>query len=192
MSREVDRLAGRWQRGDWPKWLEWLEIEGIRGWSGQRVELNFPIVAIVGENGVGKSTVLQVAASVYKAPAGDKGFFASDFFPSTPWEQLTGVRLGYSVTQGDDRVDGSVRKRTERWRGNPSRPARHVRYVDLRRTQPIIARRGYQGITKGNVTERQRRQFDEEQVDRFAHILGRQYAIPRQKTITSARILGVR
>ncbi|HDU5257593.1 TPA: AAA family ATPase, partial [Klebsiella pneumoniae subsp. pneumoniae] len=54
------KLINKWKTGNsWPKRLEWLEIQGIRGWTGQRVDLQFPIVALVGENGSGKSTVLQ-------------------------------------------------------------------------------------------------------------------------------------
>lgn len=49
ISSEVRRLQAKWQtRNAWPKWLEWLEIKKIRGWSGQRIDFDFPIVAIVG------------------------------------------------------------------------------------------------------------------------------------------------
>jgi predicted ATPase len=66
LSKEMRRLQGRWETGTaWPKRLEWVEIEGLRGWEGQRFSLPFPIMAVVGENGAGKSTVLQCAASVY-------------------------------------------------------------------------------------------------------------------------------
>lgn len=175
MSRNMDRLESRWERGQWPKWLEWIEIDGIRGWEGQRIKFEFPITALVGENGVGKSTVLQAAASVYNAPGDEDPYYASDFFPSTPWEDLAGVEIRYSARQGDQRVDDSVRRPTQRWRGNQNRPDRNVRYVDLRRSQPIMARRGYRGMTRGNVDERTRRPFDGDQLDRFADILGRQY-----------------
>ena len=51
ISAELRRLQNKWQTGTgWPKRLEALEISGIRGWAGQRIDLNFPIVAIVGEN----------------------------------------------------------------------------------------------------------------------------------------------
>ena len=67
ISKEVRLLQSRWKSGQgWPKRLEWIEIEGIRGWIGQRVEFQFPIVALVGENGVGKSTVLQAVAASYR------------------------------------------------------------------------------------------------------------------------------
>ena len=75
VKAEVRRLQKTWESNTgWPQRLEWLEIGGLRGWTGQRIELKFPIMAIVGENGAGKSTIIQAAASVYKSrPGGVKG-----------------------------------------------------------------------------------------------------------------------
>src|SRR5262245_44504013 len=85
------RLHAKWQQNTgWPKRLEWIEIDGLRGWAGQRISFGFPIMAIVGENGSGKSTILQCAASTYR-PTGnrtDEVWFASDFFPKTILEAL--------------------------------------------------------------------------------------------------------
>jgi predicted ATPase len=175
MSREMDRLMSRWQTGGWPKWLDWVEIVGVRGWTGQRIDFKFPMVAIVGENGVGKSTVLQAVASLYKGPRGAASSFASDFFPTTPWDNVTGVSIRFSGREGNNTITGSIRKPSERWRGNPERPERHVRYVDLRRTQPIVARPGFQRLTKANVQEAERTPFEVEKVARFSAIVGRQY-----------------
>ncbi len=52
LSGEMRRLQNKWTAGQaWPKRLEWIEIDGVRGWTGQRIDFNFPIVALVGENG---------------------------------------------------------------------------------------------------------------------------------------------
>ena len=57
MSDEMRRLGKKWATGSgWPKRLEWMEIKGLRGWTGQRIEFPFPIVAVVGENGSGMCT----------------------------------------------------------------------------------------------------------------------------------------
>ena len=90
LSKEVRKLAAKWQRGDFPKHLEWIELTGLRGWSGQRTDFNFPIVAICGENGAGKSTIIQAAVSIYESTNADK-YFASLFFPDTARDSLTDV-----------------------------------------------------------------------------------------------------
>ena len=83
MKTEMRLLQNKWITGNsWPQFLEELQIEGIRGWSGFKIEFKFPIIAICGENGSGKSTIIQSAVSVYSVPpAGKKKrWFASDFF----------------------------------------------------------------------------------------------------------------
>ncbi|HZF55350.1 MAG TPA: AAA family ATPase [Polyangiaceae bacterium] len=180
LSKEVRLLAKNWATGNqWPKRLEWIELSGIRGWNGQRVEFGFPIVAICGENGVGKSTVLQAAVSIYRAPKTGTSYFASQFFPDTPWDKITNATIKYSVREGNTPREGSVRKPTSRWLGNPERRERHVRYLDLRRTQPIVAQRGYQKLVKTGTSEAGSTPFDQTTLERYSTILGKPYAVGR-------------
>src|SRR6185437_1271483 len=126
LSQEVRRLDRSWKNETaWPKRLEWLEISGLRGWVGQRVEFQFPIVAISGENGSGKSSIIQAAASVYRPPHAAKGkYYASEFFPSTAWDSILDASIKFSAREGDKRTESSIRKPTERWKGNADRPMR--------------------------------------------------------------------
>ena len=173
------RLHAKWQQNTgWPKRLEWIEIDGIRGWSGQRINFGFPIMAIVGENGSGKSTILQCAASTYR-PSGnsplDESWFASDFFPKTVWEDVRNAEIRFSVRQGDKSSQDSIRKPGGRWRGNPDRPQRSVNYIDLRRLQPIAARIGYSKLAKDALKEISASPFDKERLSRFSQIMGWQF-----------------
>lgn len=181
LSREVRRLAGKWQRGDFPKHLEWIEINGIRGWSGQRVDFNFPIVAICGENGSGKSTIIQTAASIYDSSS-DETHFASSFFPDTAWDSLSGIILKGSIKEGANSTEVSLRKPTTRWRGNEKRKSRPVKYLDLRRIQPIAARTGYARLAKPAHNEASARAFEQEALQRFSSIIGKTYSSARQAT----------
>jgi len=180
-SNEIRRLTTKWRsQTGWPKKLEWIEISGLRGWSGQRFRLDYPIMAVVGENGVGKSTVLQAAASVYKA-IGDKalvkgrGGFASDFFPNTFWDKIKEARIRYSARSGNVTVSGDVRKPTDRWLGNKDRPERAVRYIDLSRILPVAARVGYAKIAKIPHKEASAALFDKYRLGRLCQIMGRQF-----------------
>lgn len=175
LSREMRKLETKWRTGNgWPKWLEWLEIQDIRGWNGQRVSLNFPIVAIVGENGSGKSTILQAAACLYQDP-NESAWFPSEFFPETAWDRLQDVRIDYAYRQGAQHFDGSVRKPTTRWLGQPDRPKRQVEYIDLSRLQPVGTRVGYARIAKNKHLEKSATPFSTEQVARLSQIMGREY-----------------
>jgi hypothetical protein len=56
INDEVRRLSKKWSgRSGWPKRLQWLEIDGMRGWDGQRVNFDFPIVAVIGRTALGKA-----------------------------------------------------------------------------------------------------------------------------------------
>lgn len=181
LSREMRRLSTAWNRGDWPKHLEWLEITGLRGWRGERVDFKFPIVAIVGENGSGKSTILQAAASIYKTrnPQQEKMFFASEFFPDTPWEKVEGVEIRASVREGNTSNVTKVRKPSTKWRGNPERRDRRVEFLDLRRTQPISARTGYAKLANRKVTESDSEDFDGDVLERLGAIVGKKFSRAR-------------
>jgi predicted ATPase len=179
-SDEIRRLNAKWQTNTgWPKRLEWIDMKGLRGWHGQRFELRFPIMAVVGENGVGKSTVLQGAASVYRAPEDGKDRFASDFFPDTAWDEVTDAVIRYSVREGTEIHQATIRKPSNRWRGNPERRERHVEYIDLSRVQPVSGRHGYRMLANASFTETQANAFEKGRLARFSGIMGRAYDLAK-------------
>lgn len=183
-SNEMRRLTAKWQMGtSWPKRLEWIEIQNLRGWEGQRFELRYPIMAVIGENGAGKSTVLQCAASVYASdPALKKERYASDFFPDTVWDQIRGAEIRYALREGSQPFTNSIRKPTTRWRGNIERRRRHVEYIDLSRIQPVPARVGYARLANTQINEVSAEAFDAERLKRYSAIMGRKYDMAKMAT----------
>jgi predicted ATPase len=187
ISNEMRRLKAKWLTNTgWPRRLDWIAIDGIRGWSNQRFSLGFPIMALVGENGCGKSTILQGAASVYKTAEqqqrsryATKAEYASDFFPDTAWEQIRDATITYSLREGDNVFQSIVRKPGGRWRGNPERRERPIEYIDLSRIIPVGARRGYARIAKPQWKEAAAQPFDEYRLGRFNQIMGRQYDLAK-------------
>lgn len=187
ISSEVRRLSARWVQGNgWPHRLEWIQISNLRGWTGQKIGLPYPIMAVVGENGVGKSTVLQCAAAIYKSkPPNQPGKkrekkkpnYASDYFPETTWDTIKDAVIRFQFRQGinNPAKTSEVRKPGKRWRGNPTRPERQVVYVDLSRIQPIISRVGYSRLANAQLKEKSSISFDDTRLKRFSGIMGRNY-----------------
>jgi len=179
LSRSVRLLENKWNSGQsWPKRLEWMEIKGLRGWSNQRVTFDFPIVAIVGENGAGKSTVLQAAASLYQNNMkGEPIYYPSDFFPETIWDQdIKNAEIRGQVREGLQNTSEVIAvRKLERWRGYQNRKERPVVYIDLRRNQPISARTGYGKLAKPQLTEGAANDFGPENLKRFSDIMGCEY-----------------
>jgi predicted ATPase len=182
LSREIRRLDNNWNNGQFPKHLEYLELNNLRGWTGQRIEFKFPIVAIVGENGMGKSTVIQAAAAIYKPPTGQMGYYASNFFPDTPWEELTGIEIRGSVKEGTTSTIVSIRKPTSRWRGIEARRERPIRFLDLKRILPIYSKTGYSRLAKRQHTEATSEPFNADNLGRLSSIVGKTYTLAKQST----------
>jgi len=164
-------------------------------------------MAISGENGSGKSTIIQAAASVY-APvpgsvtnaAGDlfpalmpqsderaEGRFASDFFPDTPWDSVSAATIQYQIRLGGTSTIRSVRKPTTRWRGNQTRTQRPVIYIDLSRIQPVFARVGYARLAKPKWKEIDAVKFEQERRSRLSEIMGRVYSDARMASTDGDR-----
>lgn len=182
-SREIAKLKKAFERGDFPQHLDWIEIQGIRGWTGERIEFKFPIVCISGENGVGKSTILQSIAASFQ-PKSDKrtNYYASGFFPDTAWETISGVTIRGEAKRGTDRIAYSIRRPTERWLGNPERIKRDVVLVDLRRVQPLYAKVGYQKIAAGATKEVSNREYSPQTLERLKSVVGKSYAKAKMGT----------
>ncbi len=189
-SKEMKRLTAKWATGTgWPKRLDWIQVDKVRGWNNERFELRYPIMAIVGENGVGKSTILQCIASVYKSKPpkiqgrirqARKAVFASDYFPDTIWDQVRG-EIRYQVRQGTNTppVENTLRKPGDRWRGYKDRPQRQVVWIDLSRIQPMSARPGYYKLANPQLKEKSFVTFDENSLSRLSQITGREYDVAK-------------
>lgn len=184
-STEMRRLSAKWLQGTgWPLRLDWMDIKNLRGWSGQRFELRFPIMAVVGENGAGKSTVLQCAASIYRSadPPLPRERYASEFFPDTTWDVVKDAEIGYAIREDGNPKQDSIRKLTTRWRGNLDRRQRHVRYIDLSRTQPVSGRTGYMRLASPGLKEAGAVAFDESRLGKYSAIMDRKYDLARMAT----------
>ncbi|AWV21735.1 ATP/GTP-binding protein [Roseomonas mucosa] len=118
---------------------------------------------------------MQAAAAVYRAATQSKDQYASDFFPDTPFESIRLAAIRYSYREGSHSNTKTVRKPTDRWRGNPERPERRVEYIDLSRIQPVSARSGYLKLLKSGVTEGEHTAFDADKLGRLSQIIGKKY-----------------
>jgi predicted ATPase len=177
-SPEVIRIRDQFGGGLWPQFLERVEISGLRGWNGQSVQFRFPVTAVCGENGTGKSTVLKVAASAYDPKQG-KGYFPSDFFLSTHWDEISNVLLIYRIRRGDDVNSFSIKKPSKRWSFPEVRYQRNVFWFDVARTLPLDASAGYSRVAKLAAGEVSTDELAVESRESLSSILGREYISAR-------------
>lgn len=180
--QEINTIRQQYQAGLWPQFLQMVQIDGLRGWTGQAVEINFPVVAIVGENGSGKSTLLKVAACVYDQKEKDKRFYPSTFFVETVWDRIQGVKIDYRVKRGPNVESFKITKPTQRWRVPENAPKREVFLLDIARTLPLDASVGYAKIARSAASEIASSDISDEFRARLSHVLGRNYTKARFAT----------
>lgn len=147
---EIEQLLRQLDHGDgeWQQFIKSIKITNIHGWTGQEMQFKFPVVAVVGENGIGKSTFLKAAVCAYDNQAG-KSFYPSKMFMSTQWDEpaLSGASIEYTVRLGDS-YRNLKWKKTQDWRFSPKgkKPKRNTYFLDISRTLSLDATAGYAKI----------------------------------------------
>lgn len=174
--QEINRIRQQFHAGQWPQFLEFVEITNLRGWKGQNVEFKFPVVAICGENGTGKSTILKVAAAAYENPTNKKKtYYPSNFFIETQWETITDVRLSYRIKIGNTIRTFNISRPSVRWTYPENRVQRNVYILDVSRTLPLDATAGYAKLAKKSQTEVENVELSEENREQLSYVLGKDY-----------------
>lgn len=117
----------------------------IRGIFPCKIEFSYPISALVGENGSGKSTMLALAACAFHNTdefhqfTRKKSYFTyGDFFTFAPEEHgLQGIEIVYTIRQAeDDKNNRRWKKPSGKWNDFNTRKHRNVVYLGINRIVP--------------------------------------------------------
>ena len=182
---EIQEIMRQFDHGNDNKWMQFInsiKIDNIHGWNGQEIKFKFPIVAIVGENGIGKSTFLKAAVCAYQNRIGDT-FYPSKMFMSTRWDEgaLSNATIVYNVRTGNE-LKTLKWKKTNDWGFSPktSKPERPVYFLDISRTLPLDATAGYAKIAKTATEEAGRGvELNQDYLENLSYVLGQSYSRAR-------------
>lgn len=187
MSEIINEIFRQFNQGngEWHQFLKSIKITNIHGWGGQEMFFQYPVVAIVGANGIGKSTFLKAAVCAYSNSANTKGkdFYPSKMFMSTQWDEagLENATIEYTVKLGNK--DVNLRwKKTKDWGFTPKsqKPIRDVYFLDISRTLPLDATAGYAKIAVSSNTEVGNGiVLNENNINEMSYILGQAYTAAR-------------
>ncbi|WP_018755184.1 ATP-dependent nuclease [Paenibacillus terrigena] len=65
-NSQIQRLLEKVTNQNYGKYLQRLRLHKVRGFEGQIIKFDFPVTALIGPNGGGKTTILGAAGIIYK------------------------------------------------------------------------------------------------------------------------------
>lgn len=162
----VDKKNLDWFKNDATRnTLTTIEVKGrIRGLCDAKMHMEYPISAIAGKNGCGKSTILALAACAFHnkteySPYGfkKKYYTYGDFFTFAANEDgISNVSINYTInTTTDKKTDTRRKKPSGKWNDFNTRFKRKVAFLGINRIVPP---------SESNVHKNYKRLFTDEDI----------------------------
>ena len=170
---QLAALADRVHRSNYSKYLRAVRLNRVRGFSGAQVTFDFPVTALVGPNGGGKSTVLGAAACAYKSIKPGLFFPKSSIGDSSMAEWS----IEYELIDKEVNATATIRRssvfRQLKWvRGDFT--TRSVSYFGISRTVPAGERPQFKKLMRPSYVHASPLQnIPPEAARQIEHILGR-------------------
>src|SRR5580698_2004751 len=177
--------------------LRAIEIDGgerLRALSGVRIPFNYPITAICGKNGSGKSTVLALAALAFHTPANwyvpwtnaryrpsgtdeNRSYHIfPDFFVYGDNEKArNGVQITWRYWINGAETSLQFKKTVKRWGAYSRRPEREIAYSPLSRIMPAHEMNSVRQVFKVPGNNVKTVAFTDQYRNYFAYVMGIKY-----------------
>ncbi|SCM71948.1 conserved hypothetical protein [uncultured Pleomorphomonas sp.] len=157
------------------------DIEGFRGVKA-KLTIDYPITALTGFNGSGKSTIGQLMLCGYKKLSMSvlgKRFYVKDFFPLSaadpePFTKEASVTFRYQTDKADQTQELTVSRSQKEWSGYKRQPERNTEYVGFTVYIPKVERRDLSIYNASNLQLTTRNEI-EDAARRVSRILGSNY-----------------
>lgn len=163
--------------------LKSIHIRGFRGINDLKVDLLYPITAISGLNGAGKSTVGQLSLGAYRRPTTvtePKRFYVRDFFPASaadpnPFGPESSVVFEYNTSDPEAPQTLTVVRAAKEWSGYKRQPERSCYYIGFTIYIPKVEQRDLSIYRSNQLALGPQRAIPDEVKERVGRILGQQY-----------------
>lgn len=112
-----------------------VRLRNVRGFVDEVVEFKYPVTALVGTNGGGKSTILGASALSYKNVRPGQFFPKAFLGDESMSDWSVEIELVEKAQVADKTISRTARFSQSKWRRDGF-PERHVEYVEIQRTVP--------------------------------------------------------
>lgn len=172
-TSDVESLEEKVKKLGYDKYLPSLRLSKVRSFTNQSISFDFPITAIIGTNGGGKSTILGAVALAYKVVK------PGDFFPKSNISDtsMANWRIEYDIIDRKVNKSGSIQRNARfvaaKWRRDTVLE-RNVVVIPIQRTVPANEQTRFKrfiGITQN--TKVVKKHIDESVSGYVSRILGK-------------------
>lgn len=171
---EIRKLEERVRKNKYSKYLKEIRLAKIRSFNDATVRFDFPVTALIGPNGSGKTTILGAAGLVYKDVPPRRFFAKSGKYD----DSMRDWRIEYTAlddTSGGNRIGNTITRTASYLRAKWSRDAldRTVLIIGIDRTLPASERRDLYKFVGTEFQGDTETVFNQEVVDAVQRILGK-------------------
>lgn len=180
---DIIALADRVSREGYLKYLRRMTLVKIRGFNDRRVSFDFPVTALIGPNGGGKTTVLGAAGIIYQSVPPRLFFAKSGKYDRSMQDWI----VEYDVIDRDLARSNPQRTasfRRAKW--NRTALARDVRVFGISRTVPASERRDLVKAVGSRFTAKSETELDPAVVTAAERVLGKPMTGYASLTVDSA------
>lgn len=169
----INELLEKAANKNFGQYLAKLVMKKVRGFSEVPIVFDFPVTAIIGPNGGGKTTVLGSAACAYKDIQPRRFFAKSGKYDESMQDWAIEYELVDRTINARDTFRRSANFKSSRWRRDA--PARSVLLFDVSRTMPVNERKEFLKCASSSfqVPDQNISAFSEDVVERVSRILGK-------------------
>lgn len=146
----INSLIEKVQKRDYRKYLYKVILSCVRGFNDQVITFDFPVTAIVGPNGGGKTTILGAAGCAY-ASVKPRQFFAKS---GSLDESMLNWKIEYEIIDREKNAKDSIRRTATFLRSKWSRDAvaRDIVVFGVSRTVPANERVEFKKLASKSFT----------------------------------------
>ncbi|TWB43213.1 ATP-dependent nuclease [Nitrospirillum pindoramense] len=132
---DIESLEEKVKKLSYDKYLHSLRLVNVRSFTNQKINFDFPVTAIIGTNGGGKSTILGAVALAYKDVR------PGDFFPKSNIgdTSMANWRIEYEIVDRKASKTGPIQRNARfvaaKWRRDTV-AERNVVVIPIQRTVP--------------------------------------------------------
>ena len=168
---QIKKLEDKVRGLNYEKYLYKVNLVKCRAFENQMVKFDFPVTALIGPNGGGKTTILGACALIYDTIAPRQFFTRNKQLD----EEMKNWSISYDLI---DRTKGKSEliKRTasfskEKW--YRSAVHREILFFGISRTLPAVERKDLSRFTNKNVSFSEKHSLSSEEANHISKILGK-------------------